>query len=93
MYRRANLSRTVVPVVALLLAAHSTGAFARESRGPDPDYDRQPIVAPYSDRLGAKKGALDPIKAGVADLNRTIVALIAAMTPVLIAHLCRVERI
>jgi hypothetical protein len=36
-YRRADLWRTFVPVVALLLTASSTGAFARELRGPDVD--------------------------------------------------------
>jgi hypothetical protein len=35
-YRRAELSRTFVLVVALLLTAVSTGAFACESRIPDP---------------------------------------------------------
>jgi hypothetical protein len=90
-YRRASLSRTVVLVGALLLAAVSTGAFAREFRSPDPHYDRHPIGALPSDRLGAEKRGLDPIKTGAADRNRTIVALIVAMTPVLIARLCRVE--
>jgi hypothetical protein len=34
-YRRADLWRTFVPVVALLLTAASTGAFACEFRSPD----------------------------------------------------------
>jgi hypothetical protein len=40
---------------------------------------------------GAKKDGLEHIKAGVAGLNRTIVALIGATTPVLIARLRGVE--
>jgi hypothetical protein len=67
-YRRADLSRTFVLVVALLLTAVSTGAFAREFRIPDP-------------------------QTGAADLNRTNVALIGTMTPVLIGRLRRMERI
>jgi hypothetical protein len=92
-YRRASLSRTAVLVVALLLAAVSTGAFACELRSPDLHSDRDPIGALHYGRLGAEKGALDHIRTGAADLNRTIVALIGAMPPVLIGRLCRVERI
>jgi len=92
-YRRASLSRTAVLVVALLLAAVSTGAFACELRSPGPHSDRDPIGALHPGRLGAEKRALDHIRTGAADLNRTIVALIGAMPPVLIGRLCRVERI
>ena len=91
MYRRADLSRTFVLVVALLLTAVSTGAFAREFRSPDPQNERHPIDAFHSRRLGAEKDALEHIRTGAADLNRTIVALIGTMTPVLIARLRRVE--
>ena len=91
MYRRADLSRTFVLVVALLLTAVSTGAFAREFRGPDPQNEGHPIDAFHSRQLGAEKDALDHVRTGAADLNRTIVALIGAMTPVLIARLRRVE--
>ena len=93
MYRRADLSRTAVLVVALLLAAVSTGAFACELHSPDPRSERDPIGALHPGRLGAERRALDHIGTGAADLNRTIVALIGAMPPVLIARLCRVERI
>jgi hypothetical protein len=88
-YRRADLSRTFVLVVALLLTAVSTGAFARGFRIPGP----QPSDAFHSGRFGAEKEALEHIKTGTADLNRTKFALIGTMTPVLIARLRGVERI
>jgi hypothetical protein len=90
-YRRADIWRTFVLVVALLLTAASTGAFAREFRSSDPQNERHPIDAFHSCRPGAKREALERIKTGAADLNRTIVALIGATTPVLIARLGRVE--
>ena len=93
MYRRADLSRTFVLVVALLLTAVSTGAFAREFRIPDPQNEGHPIDTFQSGRLGAEKEALAHIRTGAADLNRTNVALIGTMTPVLIVRLRRVERI
>jgi hypothetical protein len=92
-YRRADLWRTFVPVVTPLLTAVSTGAFAREFRSPDPQYERHPIEMLHSRRLGAEKDALKHIRAGAIGLNRTNVALIGTMTPVLIARLRRVERI
>ena len=92
MYRRADLWRTFLLVVALLFTAASTGAFARELGSPEPRYGH-PIGALHSGRPGAAKASLDPIKTGAVDLNRTIVALNGAMTPVLIARLCRVDRI
>jgi len=86
-----------VLVVALLLAAVSTSAFARALRIPDPQGDPQgarPLIDPFHSRhLGAEKQPHDHFRIGVTDLNRTIVALIGAMTPVLIARLRRVERI
>ena len=93
MYRRADLSRTFVPVVALLLAAVSTGAFARALRIPDPQGDRPLIDQFHSRHFGAGKEPHDHFRIGVTDLNRTIVALIGVMTPVLIVRLRRVERI
>jgi hypothetical protein len=90
-YRRADLSRTVVLVVALLLAADSTGAFARELPIPDSQGER-PLIDPFHSRhSGAGKEPHEHIRIGVADLNRTIVALIGTMTPVLIVRLRRVE--
>ena len=83
MYCCADLWRTFVLVVALLLTAVSTGAFAREFRAPDP----------HSRRFGVEKGALEHIRTGATDLNRTNVALIGTMTPLLIGRLRRVERI
>jgi hypothetical protein len=92
-YRRADLSRTFVLVVALLLTAVSTGAFAREFRIPHPQNERHPIEMSHSRPLGAEKEALEHIRTGAADLNRTNVALIGTMTPVLIGRLRRMERI
>ena len=92
MYRRADLSRTFVLVVALLLTAVSTGAFARESR-PDPQNESHPIDAFQSGRTGAEKEGLAHIRTGAADLNRTNVALIRTMAPLLVGRLRRVERI
>ena len=93
MYSRADLSRTFVPVVALLLTAVSTGAFACEFRIPDRQNERHPIDALHSRRLGAEKEALEHIRAGAADLNRTKFALLGTMTPELIGRLRRVDRI
>ena len=93
MYRRAELSRTFVLVVALLLTAVSTGAFACEFRIPDRQNERHPIDAHHSRRLGAGKEALEPIRTGAADLNRTKFALLGTMTPLLIGRLRRVDRI
>ncbi|MEH2612087.1 hypothetical protein [Bradyrhizobium sp. AZCC 1693] len=90
MYRRADLSRTFVLVVALLLTAVSTGAFAREFRR-DAQDERHPIDPFHSRHFGVERESLDHIKTGAADLNRTIVALIGTVPPVLIARLGRVE--
>jgi hypothetical protein len=43
-YRRADLSRTIKLVVALALAAASTGAFAREFRAADTQNEDYPTV-------------------------------------------------
>jgi hypothetical protein len=88
--RRADLWRTFV-LVALLLTAVSTGAFARELRVPDPQDERNAIDPFHSCHFAAEKEPLEHIKAGAADLNRTIVALIWTVPPVLIARLRRVE--
>ena len=93
MYRRADLWRTFVLVVALLLTAVSTSAFARGFRILDPQNERHPSDAFHSGLFGAEKEALKHIKTGTADLNRTKFALIGTMTPVLIARLRGVERI
>ena len=93
MYRRADLSRTFVLVVALSLAAVSTSAFARQLRIPDSQGERHLINQFHSRHFGAGKEPHEHIRIGVADLNRTIVALIGTMTPVLIVRLRRVERI
>ena len=93
MYRRADLSRTFVLVVALLLTAVSTGALARESgiAGPRGEVCR---IDGFQSRLsGAENGTLERTRTGAPDLNRTNVALIGTMTPVLIVRLRRVERI
>jgi hypothetical protein len=92
-YRRADLSRTFVLVAALLPTAVSTGAFAREFCMPDPQNERHSIETFRSGRLGPEKQALAHIRTGAADLNRTNVALIGTMTPVLIGRLRRVGRI
>jgi hypothetical protein len=92
-YRRADLSRTFVLVVALSLAAVSTSAFARQLRIPDSQGERHLINQFHSRHCGAGKEPHEHIRIGVADLNRTIVALIGTMTPVLIVRLRRVERI
>ena len=92
MYRRADLSRTFVLVVALLLTAVSTGAFAREFRIPAPQNEGHPIDALQSGRLGAEKEAPAHVRTGAIGLNRTNVAF-WTMTPVWIGPLRRVERI
>lgn len=91
MYRRADLSRTFVLVVALLLTAVSTGAFAREYHIPDPQNERHPIDVLHSRRAGAEMGALG--HAGAGGLNPTKFALIGTMAPLLVGRLRRVERI
>jgi hypothetical protein len=89
--RRADLSRTFVLVVALLLAAVSTSAFARARCIPDPQGEKPLIDQFHSRHLGAGKEPHDHFRIGVTDLNRTIVALIGATTRVLIVRLRRVE--
>ena len=64
MYRRVDLWRTFVLVVALLLTAVSTGAFAREFCASDPQFGRHPIDTFHSRSLGAETGALEHIRTG-----------------------------
>jgi hypothetical protein len=63
-YRRADLSRTFVLVVALLLTAVSTGAFAREYRIPDPHIERHPIDAFHP--APVRRGRSQPHRIGIA---------------------------
>ena len=93
MYRRVDLWRTFVLVVALLLTAVSTGAFAREFRSPDPRDESHPIDVFHSRRPGAETGALEHIGTGATGLNRTQFALIGTMAPPLAGRLRGVERI
>jgi hypothetical protein len=86
-YRRADLSRTFVLVVALLLTAVSTGAFAREFGIPD----SHPIDAFHSRRPGAETEALEHIRTRPVDLNRTKFALIGTRPAVSIGRFRRVE--
>jgi hypothetical protein len=90
-YRRADLWRTIALVVALLLTAVSTGVFAREFRTAGLPNERHQVDAFHSRRLAAEKAPLENIKTGAIDLDRTIVALIGIMPPVLIARLGGVE--
>ena len=93
MYRRADLWRSFVLVVALLLTAVSTSAFAREFRGPGLQKERHQFDAFHSRWLAAEQDPLEIISTGAIALDRTIVALIGTMPPVLIARLRRVELI
>ena len=93
MYRRANLSRVFVLVVALLLTAVSTGALARESgiAGPWGEVCR---IDGFQSRLsGAENGTLERTRTGAPDLSRTNVALIGTMAPLLVGPLRNMERI
>ncbi|MCA6119786.1 hypothetical protein J6524_33660 [Bradyrhizobium sp. WSM 1738] len=99
MYCRANLSRTIVLVVALLLTAISTGAFARENCASDPQGSRSTFQALRSSypsgvfhvsQLAAEQ---EQIQTGATGPDRTNVALIGTITPLLVWRLCKVERI
>jgi hypothetical protein len=91
-YRRADLSRTFVLVVALLLTADSTGVFAREFRPADPRNEKHLRDAFDPRRPGAEEDARERVR-GVTGLSPTNVALIGTMTPVSIARLRGVERL
>ena len=86
MYRRADLWRNVALVVALLLTAVSTGVFAREFRAIGLQDETPQVDAFHSRRLAAEKAPRENIETGAIDLDRTIVALIGTMPPVLIAR-------
>lgn len=72
MYRRADLSRTFVLVVSLLLTAVSTGASARE----------------FYALFNAEQAEI-----GATGFDRTIVALIGPVTPLLVCRHRKTERI
>jgi tripartite ATP-independent transporter DctP family solute receptor len=83
-YSRADLSRIGTLVVALLLAAISTGAVAREFRAADTQSEDYPTVQAlrYMGRLIAEQsGGRLQIRVGAIDLNRTNVALIGTFVP------------
>ena len=92
MYRRADIWRTFVLVVALLIAAVSTGVFAREFRAAVSQNEGHQ-EAFHSRRSAAETDPFENIKTGAIGLDRTIVALIGTMPPVLIARLRGVELI
>ena len=93
MYRRVDLWRTFVLVVALLLTAVSTGAFAREFYASDPQFGRHPIDTFHSRSLGAETRALEHIRTGASGLSRSKFALIGATSSPLARRLRGVERI
>jgi hypothetical protein len=90
-YCRANLSRTFVPVVALLLAAVSTGAFARRFHTQDPQGN--PQGNPQGDPQGRRAAEPELPGAGATAPDRTIVALIGTIAPLLVWRLGKTERI
>jgi hypothetical protein len=91
-YRRADLSRTFVPVVALLLTAVSTGAFARELRISDSQDEGHPIEMFHPRQPGAEKQVRTHVRTDAIGLDRAKFALIGTMTP-MVGRLRRVERI
>jgi hypothetical protein len=91
-YRRANLSRVFVLVVALLLTAVSTGALARESGIADTRSEVCRIDG-FQSRLSGAERTLERTRTGAPDLNRTNVALIGTMAPLLVGPLRNMERI
>ena len=93
MYRRVDLWRTFVLVVALLLTAVSTGAFAREFCASAPQFGRHPIDTFHSGQPGTKTEAFEHIRTGANDLKRSKFALIGTMAPPLAGRLHGVERI
>jgi hypothetical protein len=98
-YCRANLSRTALLVVALLLTAVSTGVFPRELRATDPQGGRHSALAAlrslhpgglfHVSQLGSEQ---EQTGTGAIDLDRTNVALIGTMTPLLVWRHRRTER-
>jgi hypothetical protein len=99
-YRRANLSRTFVLVVALLLAAVSTGAFACQLHRADLQGGSHAILqAPCSRHpggafhIGQAGAEREQTGIGAIDLDRTNVALIGTTTPLLVWRHRKTERI
>jgi hypothetical protein len=92
-YRRADLWRTFVLVVALLLTAVSTGAFARGFLASDPQPGMDSLDTFHSRSLGAETGALEHIGTGAGGLNRSKFALIGTTSPLLAGRVRGVERI
>jgi len=92
-YRRANLSRVFVLVVALLLTAVSTGALARESGIADPRSEVCRIDGFQSRLFGAENETLEQTRSRAPDPNRTNVALIGTVAPLLVGRLRNMERI
>ncbi len=93
MYRRANLSRVFVLVVALLHTAVSTGALARESGTGDPRSEVRRIDGFQSRLSGVESAPLERTRTGAPDLYRTNVALIGTMAPLLVGPFRKTERI
>ncbi|OCK55930.1 hypothetical protein [Bradyrhizobium sp. LMTR 3] len=91
MYRRANLSRILVLVVGLLLAAVSTGVFARGFPAADPRNAGHWIEMFHSRQFGAEQDRPGQTWTGAIDLHRTNVALIGTVAPLLVGRLRRVE--
>ena len=92
MYCRARLSRTTVLVVALLLTAVSTGASAREFRASDPQ-GRSHSALEALPSLYLSGAEQEQTGTGAIGLNRTNVALIGTITPLLVWRHRRTERI
>jgi hypothetical protein len=97
-YRRADLSRTIVLVVALLLAAVSTGALARGSCAAAPHDESRPVLQGQGSGHASRIFHISPFGAeqtgiGATRLGRTNVALIGTSTPLLVWRHRRTERI
>ena len=93
MYRRADLWRTFVLVVALLITAVSTGAFAREFLAPDPEFGMHSSGTLHSRSLGAETSALEHTGTGARGLNRSKYALSGTTSPLMAGRLRGVQRI
>jgi hypothetical protein len=88
-YRRADLSRTIVLVVALLLAAVPTGVLARGCCATDPDDGSHPNGVFHISSFGTEREQTGAVAAGP---GRTNVALIGTTTPLLVWRHRRTER-
>jgi hypothetical protein len=99
-YRRANLSRTFVLVVALLLAAVSTGAFACRLHAADSQGGGHAIAEALGShgpggvfQIGRPAAEQEQTGTDATPPNRTIVALIGTLAPLLVWRHYRTERI